>query len=109
MGEGNDQGKQIMCAHRDGLTPGHMTRHHLIMTGLKSLFEGVTIAYLSRVGPLKVSDLRRSELKSCRRYCAEQAPLYELLHHREPNSTSRSLNLDWQASQELRAPVARSS
>merc|ERR1712039_68106 len=36
-------------------------------------------------------DLRRSELKSCRRYCAEQAPLYELLHHREPNSTSRSL------------------
>mmetsp|Transcript_86515 Transcript_86515/g.217871 ORF Transcript_86515/g.217871 Transcript_86515/m.217871 type:complete len:456 (+) Transcript_86515:110-1477(+) len=52
--EGNDQGSQIMHAHSEGCSPGHFTRHHLIMTGLKALFEGVTISYLSKVGPLKV-------------------------------------------------------
>jgi len=43
-----------MRSHADGLAPGQLNRHHLIMTGLSSLFEGVTISYLSRVGPLKV-------------------------------------------------------
>lgn len=52
--EGNDHGSQIMQAHSDGTSPGHLTYTHLIMTGLKALFEGVTVSYLSRVGPLKV-------------------------------------------------------
>eukprot|EP00746_Dinoflagellata_sp_MGD_P012861 gnl/MRDRNA2_/MRDRNA2_127566_c0_seq1.p1 gnl/MRDRNA2_/MRDRNA2_127566_c0~~gnl/MRDRNA2_/MRDRNA2_127566_c0_seq1.p1 ORF type:complete len:462 (-),score=62.10 gnl/MRDRNA2_/MRDRNA2_127566_c0_seq1:135-1520(-) len=52
--EGNDLGKQIMRAHSDGLSAGHLTRHHLIMTGLYSLYEGNTISYLARTGPLKV-------------------------------------------------------
>eukprot|EP00928_Gymnodinium_smaydae_P015734 TRINITY_DN15828_c0_g2_i1.p1 TRINITY_DN15828_c0_g2~~TRINITY_DN15828_c0_g2_i1.p1 ORF type:complete len:479 (-),score=66.82 TRINITY_DN15828_c0_g2_i1:254-1618(-) len=52
--EGNDKGGQIMYAHADGKTPGHLTRHHLIMTGLRALFEGVTISYLPKIGPLKV-------------------------------------------------------
>jgi hypothetical protein len=52
--DGNDRGSQIMRVHSDGTTPGHLTRHHLIMTGLNSLYEGVTISHLSRVGPLKV-------------------------------------------------------
>jgi len=52
--EGNDQGSQIMHAHVDGRSPGHLTKRHLIMTGLNALFEGVTISYLPNVGPLKV-------------------------------------------------------
>jgi len=52
--EGNDEGGQVMRAHTDGLTPGHLTTQHLIMTGLFSLFEGVTISHLTRVGSLKV-------------------------------------------------------
>lgn len=52
--EGNDEGGQIMRAHTDGLTPGHLTKQHLIMTGLNSLFEGVTISYLKNNGPLKI-------------------------------------------------------
>lgn len=52
--EGNDRGHEIMRAHQDGLTPGHLSKNHLIMTGLNSLFEGVTVSHLSRVGPLKV-------------------------------------------------------
>merc|ERR1719230_2232774 len=52
--EGNDEGSQIMRAHSDGVTPGHLARNHLIFTGLNALFEGVTISYLPRIGPLKV-------------------------------------------------------
>lgn len=52
--EGNDKGSQVMFVHPDGTSPGHLSKNHLIMTGLNSLFEGVTISYLSRVGPLKV-------------------------------------------------------
>jgi len=52
--EGNDHGSQIMKSHDNGLTPGRFTRNHLIMTGLNSLFEGVTISYLPMLGPLKV-------------------------------------------------------
>jgi len=52
--QGNDKGSQIMRVHSDGRSPGQLARNHLIMTGIYSLFEGVTISYLSRVGPLKV-------------------------------------------------------
>jgi hypothetical protein len=52
--QGNDHGSQVMQAHSDGRLPGKLARQHLIMTGLRSLFEGVTISYLSRIGPLKV-------------------------------------------------------
>lgn len=69
--EGNDLGKQIMQAHSDGLSPGHMTRHHLIMTGLYSLYEGNTISYLARTGPLKVlATYNNGPLYSGKPYCA---------------------------------------
>lgn len=52
--EGNDRGEQIMKVHTDGHSPGKLTKSHLIMTGLNSLYEGVTVSHLSRLGPLKV-------------------------------------------------------
>jgi len=69
--EGNDHGSQIMIAHSEGTSPGHLSRNHLIMTGLKELFEGVTISYLPRVGPLKVIATYNHGLGySGRPYCA---------------------------------------
>lgn len=52
--EGNDYGGKVMHLGGNGRTPGQLMRGHLIFTGLQSLFEGITVSYLSKVGPLKV-------------------------------------------------------
>ena len=53
---GDDQGDQIMKATciGDGTQPGQFRSSHIVMTGIKSLYEGVTISYVPDTGPLKI-------------------------------------------------------
>jgi len=53
---GNHYGGKLMKATEggDGTLPGKLRSDHLVMTGVATLFEGITISYLTAPGPLKI-------------------------------------------------------
>ena len=72
-----------MTAGPSAAAPGHFRTDHVIMTGIKSLYEGITICYLKNVGPLKVlATYNNGDTYTGQAYCAiADAEVYEKCLH----------------------------